>query len=86
MRLPANPATALGRREEENHGSPLAARTLVQPYRYQEVILGAAGPALDCLRRTTANDEGHGYAKKKNQDLLFDAETLFIRKNLLDQN
>jgi dipeptidyl aminopeptidase/acylaminoacyl peptidase len=33
-----------------------------------------------------ANDEGHGYAKKKNQDLLFDAETLFIRKYLLDQN
>jgi dipeptidyl aminopeptidase/acylaminoacyl peptidase len=32
-----------------------------------------------------ANDEGHGYAKKKNQDLLFDAEVMFIRKYLLDQ-
>ena len=33
-----------------------------------------------------ANDEGHGYAKKKNQDLLFDASVMFIRKYLLDQN
>jgi dipeptidyl aminopeptidase/acylaminoacyl peptidase len=32
-----------------------------------------------------ANDEGHGYAKKGNQDLLFDAEVMFIRKYLLDQ-
>jgi dipeptidyl aminopeptidase/acylaminoacyl peptidase len=32
-----------------------------------------------------ANDEGHGYAKKKNQDLLFDAEVMFIRRYLLDQ-
>ena len=27
-----------------------------------------------------------GYAKKKNQDFLFDAEVMFIRKYLLDQN
>ncbi len=33
-----------------------------------------------------ANDEGHGYAKKANQDLLFDAEVMFIRKYLLDLN
>jgi dipeptidyl aminopeptidase/acylaminoacyl peptidase len=33
-----------------------------------------------------ATDEGHGYAKKKNQDLLFDAEVLFIRTYLLNQN
>lgn len=33
-----------------------------------------------------ANDEGHGYGKKKNQDLLFDAEVMFIRKYLLNQN
>jgi len=33
-----------------------------------------------------ANDEGPGYAKKKNQDFLFDAEVMFIRKYLLDQN
>ena len=33
-----------------------------------------------------ATDEGHGYAKKKNQDLLFDAEVMFIRKYLLNQN
>jgi dipeptidyl aminopeptidase/acylaminoacyl peptidase len=33
-----------------------------------------------------ANDEGHGYAKKKNQDLLFDAEVMFIRKYLLDSD
>jgi dipeptidyl aminopeptidase/acylaminoacyl peptidase len=33
-----------------------------------------------------ANDEGHGYAKKKNQDFLFDAEVMFIQKYLLDQN
>ena len=32
-----------------------------------------------------ANDEGHGYTKKGNQDLLFDAEVMFIRKYLLDQ-
>jgi dipeptidyl aminopeptidase/acylaminoacyl peptidase len=32
-----------------------------------------------------ANDEGHGYGKKKNQDLLFDAEVMFIHKYLLDQ-
>ncbi len=31
-----------------------------------------------------ANDEGHGYAKKKNQDFLFDAEVMFIQKYLLD--
>jgi dipeptidyl aminopeptidase/acylaminoacyl peptidase len=30
-----------------------------------------------------ANDEGHGYAKKKNRDLLFDAEVLFIDQCLL---
>jgi dipeptidyl aminopeptidase/acylaminoacyl peptidase len=32
-----------------------------------------------------ANDEGHGYAKKKNQDFLFDAEVMFVKKYLLDQ-
>ena len=32
-----------------------------------------------------ANDEGPGYAKKK-KDCLFDAEVMFIRKYLLDQN
>ncbi len=31
-----------------------------------------------------ANDEGHGYAKKKNRDLLFDAEVLFIDHCLLN--
>jgi len=31
-----------------------------------------------------ANDEGHGYAKKKNNDFLFDAEVLFIQKYLLN--
>jgi dipeptidyl aminopeptidase/acylaminoacyl peptidase len=30
-----------------------------------------------------ANDEGHGYAKKKNRDFLFDAEVLFIEQCLL---
>jgi dipeptidyl aminopeptidase/acylaminoacyl peptidase len=30
-----------------------------------------------------ANDEGHGYAKKKNRDFLFDAEVLFIERYLL---
>ena len=29
-----------------------------------------------------ANDEGHGYAKKKNRDFLFDAEVLFIQRYL----
>ena len=29
-----------------------------------------------------ANDEGHGYAKKKNRDYLFNAEVLFIQKYL----
>jgi len=33
-----------------------------------------------------ASDEGHGYAKKGNQDLLFDAEVMFVRKYLLDQD
>jgi len=32
-----------------------------------------------------ANDEGHGYAKKKNQDFLFDAETMFVKSCLLEQ-
>jgi dipeptidyl aminopeptidase/acylaminoacyl peptidase len=31
-----------------------------------------------------ANDEGHGYAKKKNRDLLFDAEVLFVDQCLLN--
>jgi dipeptidyl aminopeptidase/acylaminoacyl peptidase len=31
-----------------------------------------------------ANDEGHGYAKKKNRDLLFDTEVLFIDQCLLN--
>ncbi len=31
-----------------------------------------------------ANDEGHGYAKKKNRDFLFDAEVLFVERYLLD--
>jgi hypothetical protein len=32
-----------------------------------------------------ANDEGHGYAKKKNQGFLFDAEVLFVEQYLLGQ-
>lgn len=32
-----------------------------------------------------ANDEGHGYAKKKNQDYLFDAEVMFVKTYLLEQ-
>ncbi len=32
-----------------------------------------------------ANDEGHGYAKKSNNDLLFDAEVMFVRTYLLDK-
>ncbi len=32
-----------------------------------------------------ANDEGHGYAKKKNQDFLFDAEVMFVKTYLLEQ-
>jgi dipeptidyl aminopeptidase/acylaminoacyl peptidase len=31
-----------------------------------------------------ANDEGHGYAKKKNVDFLFDAEVMFIQEYLLN--
>jgi dipeptidyl aminopeptidase/acylaminoacyl peptidase len=31
-----------------------------------------------------ANDEGHGYAKKKNRDYLFNTEVLFIQKYLLN--
>ena len=31
-----------------------------------------------------ANDEGHGYAKKKNRDFLFDAEVLFIDQCLIN--
>jgi dipeptidyl aminopeptidase/acylaminoacyl peptidase len=33
-----------------------------------------------------ANDEGHGYAKKSNNDLMFDAEVMFIRTYLLADN
>jgi dipeptidyl aminopeptidase/acylaminoacyl peptidase len=32
-----------------------------------------------------ANDEGHGYAKKKNRDFLFDAQVLFVDKCLLGE-
>ena len=31
-----------------------------------------------------ANDEGHGFAKKKNQDFQFYATVAFMRKHLLD--
>ena len=31
-----------------------------------------------------ANDEGHGYAKKKNRDFLFNVEVMFVKKYLLD--
>jgi len=31
-----------------------------------------------------ANDEGHGYAKKKNRDFLFDAQVLFIDRCLIN--
>lgn len=31
-----------------------------------------------------ANDEGHGYAKKKNNDFLFDATVMFIETYLLN--
>jgi hypothetical protein len=31
-----------------------------------------------------ANDEGHGYAKKRNRDSLFEAEILFIDRCLLN--
>lgn len=33
-----------------------------------------------------ANDEGHGYAKKKNQDFLFYATVMFVRHFLLGEN
>jgi dipeptidyl aminopeptidase/acylaminoacyl peptidase len=33
-----------------------------------------------------ANDEGHGYAKKKNQDFLFYATVMFVREFLLGEN
>ena len=33
-----------------------------------------------------ANDEGHGYAKKKNQDYLFYSTIMFIRQFLLGEN
>src|SRR5215472_2572673 len=33
-----------------------------------------------------ANDEGHGYAKKKNQDFLFYATVMFVRQYLLGEN
>jgi dipeptidyl aminopeptidase/acylaminoacyl peptidase len=33
-----------------------------------------------------ANDEGHGYAKKKNQDFLFYAMVMFVRQFLLGEN
>ena len=33
-----------------------------------------------------ANDEGHGYAKKKNQDFLFYATVMFVRQFLLGEN
>lgn len=32
-----------------------------------------------------ANDEGHGYAKKKNRDFLFAAEIMFIKRYLLGE-
>jgi dipeptidyl aminopeptidase/acylaminoacyl peptidase len=31
-----------------------------------------------------ANDEGHGYAKKKNRDFLFNAMTLFVDQCLFN--
>jgi len=33
-----------------------------------------------------ANDEGHGYAKKKNQDYLFYSTIMFVRQFLLGEN
>jgi dipeptidyl aminopeptidase/acylaminoacyl peptidase len=33
-----------------------------------------------------ANDEGHGYAKKKNQDFLFYSTVMFVRQFLLGEN
>ena len=33
-----------------------------------------------------ANDEGHGYNKKKNQDFLFYATVMFVRQFLLGEN
>ena len=32
-----------------------------------------------------ANDEGHGYAKKKNQDFQFYSTIMFVRQFLLGQ-
>jgi dipeptidyl aminopeptidase/acylaminoacyl peptidase len=32
-----------------------------------------------------ANDEGHGYAKKKNQDFQFYATVMFVRQFLLGE-
>jgi hypothetical protein len=32
-----------------------------------------------------ANDEGHGYAKKKNQDFQFYATVMFVRTFLLGE-
>jgi dipeptidyl aminopeptidase/acylaminoacyl peptidase len=32
-----------------------------------------------------ANDEGHGYAKKKNQDFLFYSTILFVQQFLLGE-
>ncbi|HKD90589.1 MAG TPA: hypothetical protein VKB56_01765 [Terriglobales bacterium] len=32
-----------------------------------------------------ANDEGHGYSKKKNQDFQFYATVMFVKKFLLNE-
>jgi len=34
----------------------------------------------------TANDEGHGYVKKKNQDFQFYTTIMFVRQFLLNEN
>jgi dipeptidyl aminopeptidase/acylaminoacyl peptidase len=31
-----------------------------------------------------ANDEGHGFAKKRNQDFLFYATVMFMKQHLLN--
>ncbi|MCA1589078.1 MAG: prolyl oligopeptidase family serine peptidase, partial [Acidobacteria bacterium] len=53
------------------------------PYTEAEQIVAAARSNNTPVWYLMANDEGHGFSKKNNQDYLFYATVLFVKEHLL---
>jgi len=65
-------------------GGPLAGGTLTRDLRYLAACGRQHGVETPLVAGILASDEGHGFAKKKNQDFQLYATVAFVRAHLLD--